>query len=36
MRHTIMALFPAFAEVETKGVENSSKGGKYFLYCTIF
>lgn len=36
MRHTIMALFPAFAEVETKTVESSSKGGKYFLYATVF
>lgn len=31
-----MALFPAFAEVETKRVENSSKGGKYFLDYTDF
>lgn len=29
-----MALFPAFAEVETKRVEASSKGGKYIFYCT--
>lgn len=36
MRHTIMALFPAFAEGETQKVENSSKGGKYFLYETVF
>lgn len=31
-----MALFPAFAEVETKRVESSSKGGKYFLDYTGF
>lgn len=34
MRHTVMALFPAFAEVETKRDESSSKGGEYILYIT--
>lgn len=31
-----MALFPAFAEVETKRAEDSAKGGKYFLYDACF
>lgn len=34
MRRTVMALFPAFAEVETKRAESSSKGGEYILYIT--
>lgn len=34
MRRTVMALFPAFAEVETKRAESSSKGGECILYIT--
>lgn len=36
MRHTVMALFPAFAEEETKRAESSSKGGEYILYILIY
>lgn len=34
MRRTVMALFPAFAEEETKRAESSSKGGECILYIT--
>lgn len=36
MRRTAMALFPAFAEVETKRAESSSKGGEYILYVDLY
>ena len=31
MRHTIMALFPAFAEVECDKVDDSTKGDRLFM-----